>query len=422
MHCPAKALFCDEEDSFGAGIEGEVQEVVHEGLVEGKPVKVLLDTGSARTLVRGDLVPRGKVLVGQGVAIRCAHGESVRYPLADIEVEDGSRQFVVRAGVADQLPIQILLGRDVPMLLELLTEDPETKPELAAVTTRSQLRRVQVAESSEPISTDKVVVEPIGVDQIVVEPKTKDQVVVDEPEGGNPGMNFADDLFEGGHERHQLTRSQKRVKRHAQAMANDPSGISSMTRDQLIECQLPDATLEAARAEAAGDGDTTRFFRRDGLLCRRRKGDAVTDQLVLPVECRPRVMAVAHAIPLGGHLGKPKTTQRVTQRFYWPTISRDVAEFCRSCESCQLDSSQRASRAPLVPLPIISEPFRRIAMDIVGPLPKSRSGKRFILVVCDYATRYPEAVPLRSIDAEHIAEELVQIFSRVGIPEEVLTD
>ena len=216
MHCPAKVLFCDEEDSFGAGIEGEVQEVVREGLVEGKPVKVLLDTGSARTLVRGDLVPRGKVLVGQGVAIRCAHGKSVGYPLADIDVEVSSRQFVVRAGVADQLPVQILLGRDVPMLLELLTEDPETKPELAAVTTRSQLRRVQVAESSEPIATDKVV-EPIGVDQIVVEPKTKDQVVVDEPEGDNPGMNFADDLFEGGRERHQLTRSQKRAKRHAHA-------------------------------------------------------------------------------------------------------------------------------------------------------------------------------------------------------------
>ena len=61
-------------------------------------------------------------------------------------------------------------------------------------------------------------------------------------------------------------------------------------------------------------------------------------------------------------------------------------------------------------------------MDIVGPLPKSRSGKRFVLMVCDYATRYPEAVPLRSTDAEHIAEELVQIFSRVGVPEEILTD
>ena len=51
-------------------------------------------------------------------------------------------------------------------------------------------------------------------------------------------------------------------------------------------------------------------------------------------------------------------------------------------------------------------------MDIVGPLSKSHSGKRYILVICDYATRYPEAIALRSTDAEHIAEELVTAFFR----------
>ena len=69
-----------------------------------------------------------------------------------------------------------------------------------------------------------------------------------------------------------------------------------------------------------------------------------------------------------------------------------------------------------------AEPFQRIAMDLVGPLPRSRSGNKYILVICDYATRYPEAIPLRSIDAEHIAEELIKVFSRVGVPREILTD
>jgi len=64
----------------------------------------------------------------------------------------------------------------------------------------------------------------------------------------------------------------------------------------------------------------------------------------------------------------------------------------------------------------------RIAMDIVGPLPRSRSGNRYILVLCDYRTRYPEAVPLRNIDAEHVAEKLVKVFARMGIPSEILTD
>ena len=61
-------------------------------------------------------------------------------------------------------------------------------------------------------------------------------------------------------------------------------------------------------------------------------------------------------------------------------------------------------------------------MDIVGPLPRSKWGNQYILVVCDYATRYPEAIPLRSVHAGAVAEHLIQLFSRVGIPREILTD
>ena len=121
-------------------------------------------------------------------------------------------------------------------------------------------------------------------------------------------------------------------------------------------------------------------------------------------------------------MGRDKTAKRILYRFYWPTLFRDVREYCKSCTSCQKTSSKKPAKVPLIPLPIIGIPFQRMAMDIIGPLPRSRSGKRFVLVICDYATRYPEAVPLHSIDAEHIAEELVKIFSRVGIPQEILTD
>ena len=61
-------------------------------------------------------------------------------------------------------------------------------------------------------------------------------------------------------------------------------------------------------------------------------------------------------------------------------------------------------------------------MDIVGPLPKSHSGEKYVWVIFDYATWYPEAVALISTDAEHIAEELVTVFSRVGVLREILTD
>jgi hypothetical protein len=61
---------------------------------------------------------------------------------------------------------------------------------------------------------------------------------------------------------------------------------------------------------------------------------------------------------------------------------------------------------------IISEPFQRIAVDLVGPLqPITVKGNRYILTIIDYATRYPEAVALLGIESERVAEALVDIFS-----------
>ena len=76
----------------------------------------------------------------------------------------------------------------------------------------------------------------------------------------------------------------------------------------------------------------------------------------------------------------------------------------------------------MIPLPIMGQPFERIAMDIVGPLLRSIKGYKYILVVCDYATRYPEVIPLKKFTADALAEELITLFARYGVPKEILTD
>ena len=73
-------------------------------------------------------------------------------------------------------------------------------------------------------------------------------------------------------------------------------------------------------------------------------------------------------------------------------------------------------------MPIIETLFDRIALDIVGPLPKTSRGHRYIPVLVDYATRYPEALPLRAATAKAVAKELLLLFSRLGIAREILTD
>ena len=117
------------------------------------------------------------------------------------------------------------------------------------------------------------------------------------------------------------------------------------------------------------------------------------EQLVVPKSLCTKGLNLAHSIPWSGHLGQQKTLDMIATRFYWSGVYQEVVAFCRSCPTCQVTShSKRGMKAPLVNLPIIDIPFTRIAMDVVGPLDKSRAGHRYILVICDYATRYTEAL------------------------------
>ena len=73
-------------------------------------------------------------------------------------------------------------------------------------------------------------------------------------------------------------------------------------------------------------------------------------------------------------------------------------------------------------MPIIGETFARAAIDRVGPLPISGRKHMWILTLVDCATRYPEAILVKGIDSIQCAEELVNIFSRIGILKEILSD
>ncbi len=96
--------------------------------------------------------------------------------------------------------------------------------------------------------------------------------------------------------------------------------------------------------------------------------------------------------------------------------------YYRSCEVCQRSTSRKPRRIEMVPKPLITRPCQRIALDIVGPLRKSKRGNRCILTLVDYSSRYPDAIALPSTEASRLARELVIVFSRVGILEEILSD
>ena len=231
-----------------------------------------------------------------------------------------------------------------------------------------------------------------------------------------------------------VTRSQAKQSEKAYRKLKVPDQIINEDKEALKLAQATDPHLDSIRRRVDSGNITvsrglnrgeTKFVRKKGLLYRQfTKGNKVTLQLVIPVGFREKVLRLAHETLLAGHLGIKKTLDRVVSEFFWQGVCGDVARFCKSCDICQRTIQKgRVTKVPLGKMPLIDTPFKRVAVDIVGPIePRSDKKSRYILTMIDCATRYPEAVALPSIETERVAEALIAMFSRVGIPSEMLME
>jgi hypothetical protein len=66
--------------------------------------------------------------------------------------------------------------------------------------------------------------------------------------------------------------------------------------------------------------------------------------------------------------------------------------------------------------------MQRVGVDILGPLPPTADGNKYILVFSDYFTKWVEAIPIKNQEATTIADALLEFITRFGIPGEIHSD
>ncbi|XP_059160902.1 uncharacterized protein LOC131944361 [Physella acuta] len=162
----------------------------------------------------------------------------------------------------------------------------------------------------------------------------------------------------------------------------------------------------------------------DGLLYKIIKHSKTEDQirLAIPRGLRPTFLKLGHDTPMAGHMGVARTKARILSQFSWPGAGEDIRRYCESCDVCEKSKKNVGGKAPLGKTEVVGQPFEKIAIDIVGPLTQTKKKNRFILTAADICTRWPEAVPLKSVTAAEIQDALLSIFTRMGFPEVILSD
>ncbi|XP_072171900.1 uncharacterized protein [Diadema setosum] len=372
-----------------------------------RPVRILRDTGAAQSLLVGDV----SRLPADGSACASAliqgiEGSYISVPLYRIHLKSDLLTGVVTVGVVPGLPmdgVDLLMGNDLaggkvsvspivssvpvvePEIEELQEEFPGIFP--ACVVTRSQSGQVKHDEADDFESVDD-------------------------------SVRLAETFF---------------------ANLDDVSAQSNegeYCRSSLIAAQQKDATLQRLLLTAVSEEEAAKtpecFYLRSGVLMRKWRPPnrpaseswSVVHQIVLPVSYRREILRVAHEVPMGGHVGIRKTQSRVMKYFYWPKLHKDVVDFCKTCHTCQVVGKPQPSikPAPLIPIPAVGEPFSRVLIDCVGPLPRTKSGNKYLLTIMDVSTRFPEAIPMKKVTAKAVVDALLQFFTRYGLPKEIQSD
>uniref|UniRef100_A0A8C7F2V4 Gypsy retrotransposon integrase-like protein 1 n=1 Tax=Oncorhynchus kisutch TaxID=8019 RepID=A0A8C7F2V4_ONCKI len=405
--------------------------------VEGQDVVAILDSGSMVTLVEERMVTSATLLPDK-VAVSCIHGDTHYYPTVNLPILTPKGRCTVRAGKVPQLKVPLLIGRDCPLYKELRQmtlctgrrgtgKKRKSKPEVVVL-------QGDVAASSSSAAEEEIATQRLR--QIFQETTDEDTCeglyttqegrsnqalrdIFEAPSEEGTWKGFSSVTPDGDveHPPHPSTE----VDLHQELKGQ--FGTSQHRDPDLKEAMRKVKVIAGRNVDGSGEPPLPYYAIRRGLLywVVRRRGEN-QELLMVPRPYRDTVLQLAHSHVLGGHLARDKTIDRIMQIFYWPRVTRDVARYCRTCDQCQRTAPRPHLRNPLIPLPIIETPFERIAMDLVGPLPKSARGHEYILVVIDYATKFPEAIPLRNMSSKGIAKELFLMFSRVGLPKTILTD
>ncbi|XP_076032451.1 uncharacterized protein LOC143020172 [Oratosquilla oratoria] len=402
-----------------------------------KRVTILRDSGALQSLILSGLVK--SPVVGGSVTISSLGGLA-KVPLVSIDLQSPLYEEKAMVGMVDELPVvgvDVILGNDlvsgkmcpttivseVPVVSEETEQLERQHPGLfpvCAVTRAMVARREWSKDQVRPVR--------VSSGENCGKPEFEDSM---NPEGKLPSEEAQVEaefdlkpLFQEERESETEVYDLTRL-----FMEEKQEGARCLSDLQRVD---PDLRELYERVES-GSELSEEYYLEEGVLFRRwvestcPTDDAVWSerrQVMLPRVYRKEVLRLGHDSPLSGHLGVRKTLDRIWQHFYWPGVRRAVAQQCRTCHTCQLvgKPNQPVPVAPLKPIPVGEEPFAKVIMDIVGPLPKTARGREYILTLMDTFSRYPEAMPLRKVRAKVVLHELISFFMKWGLPRELQTD
>ena len=184
----------------------------------------------------------------------------------------------------------------------------------------------------------------------------------------------------------------------------------STVRNWISSGQFPECVQEFAPAsyelKSYWIGRKSLYLDEEDILWRTRSAAGSRAQLVVPLSLRDTVFNDSHHTTYGGHFGMTHTHSKIQLHYFWPGMSDFIRDKITACHKCVSRKSPVNRHQPMGHVPV-SGKFEHVAMDLLDVSVISGKGHKYILVVCDYFTKYTEAYPLADKTARSVADALM---------------
>ena len=210
--------------------------------------------------------------------------------------------------------------------------------------------------------------------------------------------------------------------RCAEIFEIDNNNLQPLTVEELIKVQAEDDECLKLKQKILS-GDSTPFHEDErGLIVRVATIDQA-HQIYAPKILRPRILLLAHYPRLAGHPGGTRMYQTLRRTFYWPSMALDVFNTVRQCSPCAKERLSLRKHSKFLKLFPAQRPLEFVAIDILGPLPRTKNGNKYLAVITDRYSKFVQTVPLRNVTAWTLAKAFCDHWAFVfGPPKYLLSD
>ena len=160
----------------------------------------------------------------------------------------------------------------------------------------------------------------------------------------------------------------------------------------------------------------------DGMLVR-KLFDTNVAQMVVPHRLRKPFFGQSHSGPLAANLGAQRTFLQLKSAHYWPGMKCDVIRWCREYEVCAQCNGPPTRRQGRLQKVLTGAPLDIIAVDVLSGLPATPDGKKYIMVLTDYFTKWACAFTLPDAEASTCMRAMYDgFFAEFGLPRQLHSD